>query len=134
MIWRDSCPQCSSKQFKKNGHFYNGKQNYRCKACGCQFVLDAKNRLITAEDRALVERLLRERLSLRGICRAVGVSLTWLLSFVVDCYEAAPDDLNIHLPEQPDQVIVQRLEVEADETWSFVAKKTNKQWLWLALD
>jgi insertion element IS1 protein InsB len=134
MTVRDCCPQCHSQHYKKNGHIHNGKQNHRCKRCDRQFVLETDNRLVTAADRALVERLLRERLSLRGICRAVGVSLTWLLDFIVDCYEAAPDDLNVHLPEQPDQVIVQRLEVEADETGSFVAKKTNKQWLWLALD
>src|SRR5512143_1369492 len=127
MILRDCCPPCSAKQFKKNGHLYNGKQNHRCKACSCQFGLDAENRLITEEDRALIERLLRERLSLRGICRAVGVSLTWLLGFVVECYEAVPDHLSVQLPGQPQNVLLQRLEVEADEAWSFVGKKANKR-------
>ena len=32
------------------------------------------------------------------------------------------------------QVLVQRLEVEADELLSFVKHKKNKQWLWLAMD
>ena len=27
-----------------------------------------------------------------------------------------------------------RLEAEADEIWSFVGRKANKQWLWMALD
>jgi insertion element IS1 protein InsB len=31
-------------------------------------------------------------------------------------------------------VVVQRLEAEADEMWSFVGKKANKQWLWIAMD
>jgi len=31
-------------------------------------------------------------------------------------------------------VIVQRLEVEADEMSSFVRKKANKQWVWIAMD
>jgi len=30
--------------------------------------------------------------------------------------------------------MVQRLEVEADEMASFVQKKANKQWLWIAMD
>jgi insertion element IS1 protein InsB len=30
-------------------------------------------------------------------------------------------------------VIIQRLDVEADEVCSFVEKKANKQWLWLAM-
>ena len=33
--------------------------------------------------RALIERLLVERISLRGICRAVGVRLKWLLGFLI---------------------------------------------------
>ena len=27
-----------------------------------------------------------------------------------------------------------KLEAEADEMWSFVQKKANKQWIWLAMD
>jgi insertion element IS1 protein InsB len=30
--------------------------------------------------------------------------------------------------------MIQRLEVEADEMASFVQKKANKQWLWIAMD
>ncbi len=30
--------------------------------------------------------------------------------------------------------MIQRLEVEADEMLSFVQKKANKQWIWLAMD
>jgi len=31
-------------------------------------------------------------------------------------------------------VLLHRLEVEADELWSFVEKKANWQWLWIALE
>jgi insertion element IS1 protein InsB len=31
-------------------------------------------------------------------------------------------------------VMIQRLEVEADEVASFVQKKANKQWIWIAMD
>jgi len=31
-------------------------------------------------------------------------------------------------------VVISRLEAEADEMWSFVQKKTNKQWIWIAMD
>lgn len=130
----DNCPQCGSLCYKRNGRTHSGNQNHRCKDCGRQFVLSAANRLISDADRALIKRLLNERLSLRGICRAVGVSLRWLVDFVVGCYAAAPDNLNVWLPEQPDEIIVQRLMVEADEAWSFVHKKANPQWLWLALE
>ncbi|MGI9287055.1 MAG: IS1 family transposase [Pseudomonadales bacterium] len=134
MIIRDRCPQCQSKKFKKNGHLISGKQSHRCNDCGQQFVLDLEQRLESDEDRQLIKRLLCERLSLQGICRAVGVGMKWLMGFVVQCYDAAPEDLNVRLPGYPKRVILYRLEAEADELQSFVGKKKNKQWLWLAID
>jgi IS1 family transposase len=82
----------------------------------------------------MIERLLRERISLRGICRAVGVSLTWLLHFMVQCFAACPDDLPVPMPPRPTDVVLRRLEAEADEMWSFVKKKANKPWIWIAMD
>jgi insertion element IS1 protein InsB len=86
MVIREDCPRCGSRHHKKNGRIHNGKQNHRCKACGRQFVREFAQRRVSAEHRALVERLLQERLSLRGICRAVGVGMTWLMGFLVECY------------------------------------------------
>jgi insertion element IS1 protein InsB len=134
MVLRENCPRCGSTHHKKNGHIYNGKQNHRCKACGRQFVLEFAQHRIPGEHRALIERLLNERLSLRGICRAVGVGMKWLMAFLVKCYEAAPAHLNVQIPQGCDQRPVHALEAEADELCSFVGKKANKQWLWLALD
>ena len=39
----------------------------------------AEDHLISDTQRTMIERLLRKRISLRGLCRVVGVSLTWLL-------------------------------------------------------
>ena len=64
MIVRDACPACGSTGFKKNGHIHSGKQNHQCKACGRQFVADATDRIISHEQRTLIEHLLRERISL----------------------------------------------------------------------
>ena len=131
---REVCPACGSRRYKKNGHTRHGKQNHQCKACERQFSATADDCLITDERRTRVEHLLRERISLRGICRAVGVSLTWLLHFMVECFTACPADLHVQLPGQPTAVLLSRLEAEADEMWSFVQKKANKQWIWIAMD
>ena len=80
------------------------------------------------------EHRLRERLSLRGSCRAVGVSLTWLLHFMVQCFAACPDDLHVQLPQHPTDVVLRRLEAAADEMWSFVKRQANQQWVWIAMD
>jgi IS1 family transposase len=90
--------------------------------------------LIAEDKRGLIERLLLDRLSLRGICRAVGVTLKWLLGFLVQCFEALPDHLHVHPVSCQHDVLIQRLEVEADALASFVQKKANKQWVWIAMD
>lgn len=134
MIVRNACPACGSTRFKKNGRTHNGKQNHHCKACPRQFVQCSEQSCIADETRELIKRLLRERISLRGICRAVGVGLKWLLGFLVQCVEALPDHLHVHPVTRHGDVIIQRLEVEADEMASFVQKKANKQWIWIAMD
>jgi IS1 family transposase len=134
MIIRDVCPRCQSPKCKKNGHIHNGKQNHQCKDCGRQFVGCFAQGLVSDETRGLVERLLLERLSLRGICRAVGVGLKWLLGFIANRFEALPDHLHVQPISCNQDVMIQRLEVEADEMASFVQKKANKQWIWLAMD
>ncbi len=134
MVEREACPQGGSRQYKRNGHIHTGKQNHRCKTCGRAFVLVAENHIITDEQRALVERLLLERISLRGICRAAGVGLRWLLHFMVERFQAAPEHLHVEHTAGGQRVLLYQLKAEADEMWSFVGKKTNRQWLWLALE
>jgi insertion element IS1 protein InsB len=134
MLIREACPTCGSSRYKKNGHTRHGKQNHQCKACDRQFVATAEDRSIADERRTLIAHLLRERISLRGICRAVGVSLTWLLHFMVERFATCPDDLHVRVPSRPTDVVLRRLEAEADEMWSFVTKRANKQWIWIAMD
>ena len=131
---RDCCPECGSVRCKKNGHIHNGKQNYRCKVCGRSFVAYPENRVISSEKRALIKQLLLERISLRGICRAVGVSLRWRLGFITQVYQEAPDSLNIDLKFVGKALEIHVLESEIDELWSFVGNQANQQWVWLALD
>jgi insertion element IS1 protein InsB len=126
------CPRCQLSHIKKNGHTHYRQQNYRCLKCGRQFVADSQR--VGDEKRALVQSLLLERLSLRGICRVTGVSLTWLLQFMATLYEQLPEDLCVTLASPCRQVQLLRLEAEVDELWSFVGRKADKQWLWLAFD
>jgi IS1 family transposase len=127
------CPRCGLSHIKLNGHTHYGKQNHQCLDCGRQFVADSQ--LIPDDKRQLILKLLLERISLCGICRATGVSLRWLLSFIVEVYDKLPDHLNLRLPQDRKRgVYLSRLEAEADEMWSFVGSKANKQWIWIAID
>jgi hypothetical protein len=64
----------------------------------------------------------------------MGVGLRWLLHLKATRFQEAPDHLNIRPPGQSGTVILQRLEAEMDEFWSFVGAKQNRYWVWIALD
>jgi hypothetical protein len=73
MIIRDVCPRCQSDTCKKNGRIHNAKKNHLYRDGGRQFVDCFEPYLVADDTRSLIERLWLERLSLRGMCRAVGV-------------------------------------------------------------
>ena len=122
------CPNCSSTKIVKNGLNATGKQNHLCKGCGRQFVFDPLRLPISEEKKALIDRLLLERLSLAGIARAAEVSESWLQNYVNQKYRDVPRTLAA--PKLSDF----RLVVECDELWSFVSKGEDKQWIWIAKD
>jgi insertion element IS1 protein InsB len=127
------CPDCGSTHVKRNGHTHYGEQNYRCKSCGRQFVEESQH--IQEAERDIIRRLLLERLSLSGICRVMGVSLRWLLRYIAGIYKDLPDDLGVKLlGTNKGGVQLYRWAAEADEMWSFVQRKENKKWIWIALD
>ena len=89
------CPQCSSKQVVKNGHIHNGKQRYKCKQCGRQFVYGATKKVINDEAKQRIDKLLLERVSLAGIARVMGVSETWLQAYVNQKYQEVEKQVQV---------------------------------------
>ena len=77
-----NCPICESAGSVKNGHIHNGKQRYLCRVCARQFVEHPQQQEVSADKKALIDKLLLERLSMAGICRVVGVSERWLQTYV----------------------------------------------------
>ena len=123
-----NCPNCESKDVVKNGFIHNGNQNHKCKACGRQFVEAPRQKIISEETKALIDKLLLEKIPLAGIARVCEVSETWLQNYVNRKYEAIPQQVNVSAKKKG------RLTIQCDEMWSFVGNKGNKQWIWLALD
>ena len=128
------CPNCKCTRTQKNGHTHNGKQNHYCHECGRQFVSNLEQILISLAQRERIRRPLLERILLREICRVEGMSLRWLLGLMVDLYDQLPDDLNFEVKAEAEEFIRYTFESEIDEMLSFVGKKANKQWIWIALD
>ena len=81
-----ACPRCHATHVVRNGRTQSGSPNFLCRGCGRRFVPDPKRGPVPDDRRELVRRLLRERLSLRAIARAAGVSRSWLQTFVNDLY------------------------------------------------
>jgi transposase-like protein len=77
-ISQPACPACDSTHTVKNGKIHNGKQNFKCRDCGRQFVQDPQNKLITQATKTLIDKLLLEKIPLAGIARGAGVSEPWL--------------------------------------------------------
>lgn len=89
------CPSCESEKTSKNGHIHNGKQRYRCKGCGRQFVLNPTKKTISAETKERVDKLLLEKIPLAGIARSMEISETWLQSYVNRKYEKVPRQIEV---------------------------------------
>jgi len=56
------------------------------------------------------------------------------MRFLGTCFVALPDHLHGQPVASPRDGRIGRLEVEADERWSFVKNKAHKQWVWIAMD
>ena len=127
------CPDCHSTKVKKNGKTHYGKQNHKCKVCGRQFVLDNCHTICTMTKK-LVKLALKERLSLRAICRIFGLSLTWLQAYARILWSETPKDLGLSKSVLNKIKKLQVFGIQADELWSFVGKKVKKRWIWVAYD
>lgn len=92
------CPRCGAVRIVKNGHAHTGKQRYLCRICGHQFTLNHIRHPVTPEQVTLVDRLLCERISHRGICRVVGVSRSWFRRHLKQLGRSVPHEFEAELP------------------------------------
>lgn len=122
------CATCGSFHTIKNGSTHNGKSKSKCKDCGRQFVVNPNNKKISSDTKSLIDKLLLERISLRGIVRTTGVSFAWLQNYVNLKYSRIPQQINVSKKSKG------KLTIECDEMWSFVLSKDYKFYIWLAID
>jgi len=122
------CPTCGSEHLIKNGFSHNGKPKYQCKACSRQFVINPTNSPVSEETKQLIDRLLLERISLRGIARVIQVSWSWLQDYVNQKLARTQRQIKVSVK------LPGKLVIECDEMWSFVDRKKNEVYIWLAID
>src|SRR4028119_1265137 len=122
------CPRCGSEEVSRNGQTRHRKQNYKCRECGRQFVLNLTWEAITKEQQEIMSRMLLERISQAGIARVLQLSEDTVQRYVNA--RAVVEKKQVEVSAKPKK----RLNVQMDELWSFVDNKGNQQWVWLALD
>lgn len=127
------CYYCGSVNIVKNGRTYYGKSRGKYKQCGKQFVFKRAYPGLNPEQNRRIELLLLERVSLQGICRVMEIKPGQLYRYMEELYQQVPADLNANIASGA-TIDIQRFDCEADELWSFVGWKANKQWVWLAQD
>lgn len=125
------CPSCGSTHTIKNGSTHNAKLKRLCKSCGRQFVINPEKKFISIEIKLFIDKLLLERISLRGIVRVTGVSLAWLQNYVNNKFASIPRQIKVSAKNKG------RLVIECDEMWSFYITRKKYafvRYIWLAID
>jgi insertion element IS1 protein InsB len=112
------CPYCRSENVVKNGSNGVGTPKFLCKACGRQFVNNPKHKVISDEQKELIDKLLLEKIPLAGMARVTEVSERWLQTYVNDKYESIPREVKVMAKS------ALNLTIECDEAWSFVQKNS----------
>lgn len=120
------CPNCGSQDMVKNGTDYKGSQKYYCHDCDSYGTLKATARY-SQDEKARILKAYQERVSMRGIRRIFGVVSQTLLRWIREALENMPSLRQTLSPARVDDIL------ELDELWSFVLKKSNKRWIWIAL-
>ena len=126
-----NCPHCSGDKVVKNVNNPNGAQKLKCNICGSHFQSSYEQQAYCLDN--AVERvvnLLFERISLRGIARALGLSLGFVCRVAHEFWENMLD-FSIKAPTVEQ---AQDADIQIDELWTYVRHKSNKVWLLLAYD
>ena len=121
------CNKCISINIERNGTDYKGSQKYHCPDCGAYGTLEPQSRSYPQFFKELVLRAYRERASMRGIERVFYIARQTLARWLKEAAAILPDLAETLEPPMADDVL------ELDELWSFVLKKSEKRWVWIAL-
>ena len=119
---KERCPYCLGTNLRPKGwNRKRTKRRYKCEDCKRHITQSGKSWFISDVQLTLVQKLLLERISLRGICRVVEISLSWLLIYIDNLYDKQPFDLNYRYASKSG-INLQLIDSELDEMWSFVKK------------
>ncbi|NBX77618.1 MAG: IS1 family transposase [Proteobacteria bacterium] len=118
-----ACKNCQSTSYWKNG-MKKDKQRYKCKDCGYQFTNTPPRGKPEKLKEIAVTLYVYCGISMLKIGKMCGVSDVSVLNWIKKAGEKAPP-LN---PKSDSGIVI------LDEMWHFENGKSNKIWLWRAID
>lgn len=126
-----TCHRCHSTKLQKNGRTKTGQQKFQCKACGFYGTLATK-------DAECPQRMPNAR---SGIIWLNSCSSNTARSgqLPVSSRSVAPPFVVfskkvLTASGETIQPLTERPILEIDERWSFVGRKSNLVWVWIALE
>ena len=125
------CRRCGSAELVKNGHNASGSPQYHCKGCGAYGVLEPEASGYSEEEKERILRAYRERGSMRATRARLRGQPQYPLALAQKKGHQQPELSDTVDPAEEGDVL--ELDLELDEAWSFVKRKTNKRWLWTAM-
>jgi len=126
-----SCLHCGSDALVRDGHAPNGKQKYRCHGCGRR---SRENPTPNAYPEARREEILQASSRTQQLARphahVRGLSRHCVQLDQKKVAQLPPFHTTLLAPDPEDATSTT---LELDELWSFVLKKANQVWVWIAL-
>ena len=116
------CPHCHSKKTHKFG-FVKDKQRYHCKKCGRYFQSSYEQQGYSPDVKKICLKMYLNGMGFRGIERITGIHHTTIMNWVSESGEELPEDES----EEPELA-------ELDELQTYIGRKTEKVWIWTAID
>jgi insertion element IS1 protein InsB len=123
MLSSPYCPRCHSIRVVKSGHHHD-KQRWLCRRCRYQFTRVDPPAEADEQTKRTAVTLYGHGLSFRCVARLLATSAHSVIRWVTDyvetcCFKPAPEGAVV---------------IEVDEMWHYLGAKTNKLWIWTALD
>ncbi len=116
------CPRCQSSNTRKDGH-QSGKQRWECKDCGRIFRDSYSSQGYHPQVKQICLNMYLNGMGFRGIERVTGIHHTTIINWVAQSGEQLPED-ELSEPEL----------AQLDELQTYVSRKTNKIWVWTAIN
>ena len=102
----------------------NGRQRYKCHRCGKTSRENEGSNAYPEERKAEILAAYHELGLMRAMTRIFGVNRNTVLAWLKKAAQSPP--LKITLAKAKSDVL------ELEERWSFVRRRNNKRWVWLA--